>query len=530
MRRLPIGIQSFEKLRDKGFVYVDKTALIYDMAQRAAGPVFLSRPRRFGKSLLCSTLKALFQGRRDLFKGLAIDSLDWDWKPYPVIHIDLNPADYTTGIDALEMILHNTLENNARNADIALRGEKPEIQLSNLLFDLHEKYKQRVAVIIDEYDKPLLNTIDDRKLHEQVRNALKGFYGVFKSADDHTTFVFLTGVTKFSKVSIFSDLNNLTDISLDHRKAAICGITQTEMEQNFGEEIETIICERNISRSDYLSDLKRFYNGYRFSRDPLTVYNPFGLLQHFHSGGTFDPYWFATGTPTFLFKLIENQHIDILHLEEEKITSGSFTKFDAENMSAVPVLYQSGYLTIVDYNDDDGIFSLGFPNEEVRTAFSKTLIEHYTHASTSADTLSAVFPSALAHGDIDTAMNALKIFLAAIPYDIQIAKEKYYQTIMHLVFRMFGFNCRSEVRIANGRIDTLVETKNQVFCFEFKLQNDDSTTATADDALRQIDSKEYLLPWSGSGKKLYKIGVSFDYEKRNIDEWKIATERHTGIS
>jgi hypothetical protein len=221
-----------------------------------------------------------------------------------------------------------------------------------------------------------------------------------------------------------------------------------------------------------------------------------------------------------LFKLIENQHIDILHLEEEKITSASFAKFDAENMNVVPVLYQSGYLTITDYNKDSGIFTLGYPNDEVRTAFSKTLIEYYMHTTMPTDALSAAFPVALGKGDIDGAMESLKVFLAAIPYDIQIAQEKYYQTIIHLVFRMLGFNCRCEVRLADGRIDTLVETKTQVFCFEFKLKN--SNDGTAEDALRQIDNKDYLLPWNGSGKELYKIGVSFDYEKRNIGEWKFA--------
>jgi hypothetical protein len=517
-RKLPIGIQSFAKLREGGFVYVDKSRKIYDLVDNAAGPVFLSRPRRFGKSLLCSTLEALFEGRRDLFKGLAIDSLDWEWKQYPIIHLDLNAADYTTGLETLEMTLKNQIMTIALNEGVALRGEIASIQFTNLINDLHSKYKERVAVIIDEYDKPLLSTIDNRELHEQMRNALRGFYGVFKSSDKHLNFVFLTGVTKFSQVSIFSDLNNLTDISLNPKYNDICGITQQELEQCFDEEITTIAEKKNTKRKNYIADLKRFYNGYRFSSDTLTVYNPFGLLQHFGNEGIFDSYWFATGTPTFLLKLIEAQHIDILNLEKETVTLDDFHKFDAENMGAVPVLYQSGYLTIKEYNQTNDEFILDYPNDEVRSAFARSLLEYYTKLPDS-NTRATVnrIPSALRNGDIDTAMNALKSFLAAVPYDIQIKQEKYYQTIVHLVFRMLGFDCRSEVQIADGRIDTLVETKNNVFCFEFKLNE------SAESALQQIDTNEYLLPWTGSGKKLFKVGVSFDYEKRNIVEWKVKT-------
>ncbi|GHV20755.1 ATPase AAA [Spirochaetia bacterium] len=518
-RKLPIGIQSFAKLREGGFVYVDKSRQIYNLVDNAAGPVFLSRPRRFGKSLLCSTLKALFEGRRDLFKGLAIDSLDWEWKSYPVIHLDLNAADYTQGLNKLNALLSSMLGTAAKSAGLSVCSDTPpEIQFRELISEMHKKTELPVAVIIDEYDKPLLSTIDNRELHEQMRNALKGFYGVFKSSDEYLEFVFLTGVTKFSKVSIFSDLNNLTDISLNPKYSDICGITQNELEQCFYEEITLIAQEKNTKPETYIDDLKRFYNGYRFSSNPITVYNPFGLLQHFGNDGKFSSYWFATGTPTFLLKLIEAQHIDILNLEKETVTLDDFHKFDAENMDAVPVLYQSGYLTISDYNKDTEEFALDYPNIEVRSAFSRSLLGYFTNIpdSKTRATVNKI-PSALRNGDIDAAMNALKSFLASVPYNIQIKQEKYYQTIVHLIFRMLGFDCRSEVQIADGRIDTLVETIDKVFCFEFKLNG------SAQDALQQIDSKEYLLPWSGSGKKLFKVGVSFDFEKRNILEWKVSS-------
>jgi hypothetical protein len=291
-------------------------------------------------------------------------------------------------------------------------------------------------------------------------------------------------------------------------------MTQAELEKNFQEEITEIANGKNTNRETYLSDLKRFYNGYRFSENPLTVYNPFGLLQHFGNEGIFESYWFATGTPTFLLKLIEAQHIDILNLEKETVERSDFRKFDDSNMDAVPVLYQSGYLTISDYDKDNDEFALNYPNDEVRSAFARSLLEYYTKIPDSnTRSLMTTIPKSLRAGDIDSAMNTLKSFLASIPYDIQIKEEKYYQTIVHLIFRMLGFNCRSEVAIADGRIDTLLETKTSVFCFEFKLNG------TASDALQQIDTKDYLLPWQNSGKKLFKIGVSFDFKKRNIDRW-----------
>jgi hypothetical protein len=328
---------------------------------------------------------------------------------------------------------------------------------------------------------------------------------------------FLTGVTKFSQVSVFSDLNNITDISLNPRYYDLCGITQEELERDFDSEIEAVLNEKHTDRQSYLGEVKRFYNGYRFSERPDTVYNPFGLLNHFNEQGKFGAYWFATGTPTFLVTLIEKQKIDILNLEKTAFAFAGLQKFNVDSMDALAVLYQSGYLTIVDYDDEFGIYTLDYPNEEVRSAFAEALLEQYVRApGQEVNTLAVKLPKALSKGDIEGAMQILPPFLASIPYDIQIKDEKYYQTVVHLIFRMLGLYCRSEARIAAGRIDTLVETKQHVYCFEFKLDG------TAEEALAQIDRKEYLLPWSGSGKDLIKVGVSFDYEKRNIGEWKTA--------
>ncbi|MDR0822771.1 MAG: AAA family ATPase, partial [Endomicrobium sp.] len=314
--KFPIGIQDFVKLREEGFLYVDKTERIYDLITKAAGPVFLSRPRRFGKSLLCSTLGAIFENKRELFKGLAIDSSDWQWKRYPVVRIDLNPGNYSRGIEELSVTIKSAIESCAVRYDVPFVGETNSNCLSRLIENLHNRYNERVVVIIDEYDKPLLSTIDNPKLNIQLRDALKGFYAVLKSSDEHLKFVFLTGVTKFSKVSIFSDLNNLTDISLSPKYGDLCGITQEELEKNFQDNINEITKNASIKKEDYLEKLRRFYNGYRFSSNPITVYNPFGLLNHFNNEGLFLSYWYETGTPTFLIKLIKNQNIDIINLKK----------------------------------------------------------------------------------------------------------------------------------------------------------------------------------------------------------------------
>jgi hypothetical protein len=475
------------------------------------GTVFLSRPRRFGKSLLCSTLAALFEGRRELFTGLAIDSLEWDWKKHPVVHIDLNPANYSNGTVELLSVVRRYLNEDAKKIGVQLSDDTISGQFQELIMKGYKSLSEKVVVIIDEYDKPLLDTIDRRETHEALKNELRGFYGVLKSCDQFLRFVLLTGVTKFSQVSIFSQLNNLNDISLDPDYCDLCGITHDELETCFQPEIERVSTENGLDRQEYIDKLKRFYNGYRFSKKDVTVYNPFGLLNHFNKHGDFGAYWFATGTPTFLIKLIEEQRIDILEIEGKKIALSEFQRFDAGNMDALPVLYQAGYLTIVDCSAD-GVYTLDYPNEEVRAALAESLLHYFLEDSNNKYSKYDV-ADALLEGNVDRAMNALRTIFASIPYGIHLKDEKYYQTIVHLVFRMMGLVALSEVQTADGRIDTLVVTRKQVYCFEFKLNG------SAEEALAQIDSKEYLLPWRGVGKKLVKVGVSFDYEKRNIKEW-----------
>jgi hypothetical protein len=524
MKRLPLGIQVFEKVIEGNYLYVDKTAIIHELLTTAGNVVFLSRPRRFGKSLLCSTLGSLFEGKRELFAGLAIDSLDWQWNKHPVVFIDFNAANYADGKIALLASLEAQLNIIAEDHGVTLQGESSSTKLASLVRTLANKYNQRVAVIIDEYDKPLLGTIDAPEIHKQLRDELKAFFGVLKSSDEFLQFSFLTGVTKFSKVSIFSDLNQLDDISFNPKYAALCGITQEELERDFVGGITEFAPDNDLTVDGYKDKLRTVYNGYRFTKKDLTVYNPFGLINHFINDGNFAPYWFESGSPTFLFKLIRDQRIDIVNLGDLTISQQSFTKFDIENLDAVAVLYQSGYLTIKDYIEESGNFKLGYPNQEVSSAFSKQLLG-FTYPN-DGTYFADNFPEKLIFGQIDAALQMLKEFLASIPYDIQISDEKYYQSLLHTIFTMFGLRTRSEVRIAAGRIDTLVETKKYVYCFEFKLNSPDSTKQyTSKDALEQIGTKEYLTPWQGSGKQLFKVGVIFDYAKRNITDWHYLIEQ-----
>jgi hypothetical protein len=528
-RKLPIGRQDFAGIREDNNVYVDKTGRVHEFLTGSGKAFFLSRPRRFGKSLLCSTLAAIFEGRRDLFAGLAIDKLDWDWKKRPVVRIDLNPGDYGKGAESLDNQLNTSLDLCSRSYGVPLEGNDASSRFRYLLSNLREKTGERAAVIIDEYDKPLLSTLDNPELHKTIRSALRGFYSVLKSSDEYLCFAFLTGITKFSKVSIFSELNHLSDLTLNSRYADICGITQEELERDFAPEIEEVLRETGRDRGEYLQRLKDFYNGYRFTEKNLSVYNPYGLLNHFYEDGKFRPYWFETATPAFLVKLIETQHIDIANLEKLTVSESDFIRYDAENMNAVPLLYQTGYLTISGYDETWQEYSLDYPNEEVRSSFANSLLALYLHApQDEKEALTVRLPRMLRTGDPEGAMETLRSFMASIPYDIVVEGEKYFQTVVHIVFRMLGFNARSEVRIAAGRIDTLVELPDYVYCFEFKLERAEGGESgkklaeLAALALGQIDSKDYLLPWRGSGKKLIKAGVAFDYGKRNIGAWRIS--------
>jgi hypothetical protein len=512
MRKLPIGIQDFIGIREDGYHYVDKTAAIHRLL--TAGKVFfLSRPRRFGKSLLCSMLGAIFEGKRELFSGLVIDSLPWKWKKHPVIRIDLNAAVFEKGVTQLETLLNTSLERIARINNIDVMGNSPPDRFRKLIEALHDATGEKVAVIIDEYDKPLISTIDLPGLHAEYRAFLKGFYGVLKSADEHLAFLLVTGVTKFSQVSVFSDLNQVRDISMDTRFSDLCGITQAELERDFAEEITHYALQKGITGKAYLDILRKWYDGYHFSKADVSVYNPFSLLNHFATGD-FSPYWFSTGTPTFLLKLIEHQDIDIRNLEKLELSAEDFGNYRKDTMEAVPVLYQAGYLTITGYDERRNMYTLDYPNDEVRISFAKALADKYAYAPEfRRSALVADFADALESGDVNGFMEALIPFFAGIPYDLNDQTERHYQVVFYLVFRLLGQYCETEVKSSRGRADAVVHAGEYVYCFEFKLRG------SAEEALAQIDNKEYLTPYTGAGKTLVKVGVEFDRAKRNVGRW-----------
>jgi len=514
MKKLPVGVQVFETIIEKDALYVDKTDKIYNIITGISSQCFLSRPRRFGKTLLCWTLDALFSGKKELFEGLAISKTDWKWESYPVIRLDMSAGSYSKGLTDTEISIGAQLESNAKKLGISLNAKEPlAVQFQKLIEESVIKYGKKSVVIIDEYDNPLLSVIHKKDVFDSVREMLKDFYKIIKSSEVNLRFAFITGITKFAKVSVFSTLNNLTDLTLDPQFADICGITQEELERDFAGYIEKFAVEHG-GKENYLNSLKDFYNGYRFSEDKVTVYNPFGLVNHFKSG-KFAPYWFESGTPGYLMNLIESQKVDILTFKNMIVTSNGLNNYNTETLQATPMLYQAGYLTIVDYNKATDNYTLDYPNTEIRAAFSKELVERYLKVTESdKEALIANLTEYLFSGDVTSAMElSLKPFMAKIPYNITICHEHYFQTVFHIIFTALGLKCQSEVIIATGRIDSVVETPKYVYCFEFKLNK------TAQEAIKQIDENDYLAPYRGKGKTLFKVGVNFNYEERKIEDW-----------
>jgi len=432
------------------------------------------------------------------------------------------------GPETLQRVLHEQLVAQAEKLEIEIPDDYAEIRLRYLIRRACKKFGEKAVVIVDEYDNPLLETIDNPDLHQQVRRDLRGFYSVLKASYQYLRFVFLTGITKFSHVSIFSVLNHLDDITLDPSYACICGITQEELDTNFGPEIASSVANTGQTIQEYMGDLRKFYNGYRFSRSPITVYNPFGLLLHFKKGGEFSSYWYETGSPDYLIRLLTKQKLPILAMDSMRIASDSFRTLDVDSMEADAILYQSGYLTISHYDPVRREYVLDFPNSEVSSAFAKSLASGSMNVQKKdADALMTDLPLTFAAGDIDEAINAIRAFLASIPHSIAFPSENFYETAIFIVFKMLGIKCHVEMQLLIGRIDILVVVPQYVYCFEFKIirQAGAPVSATklkraATRAVAQITNNEYLLPWVRSRKKLYKIGVVIDGSSRNVGEWK----------
>jgi len=511
--KYPLGIQNFEKIRTDGYLYMDKTALLYDIV-KGGTYYFLSRPRRFGKSLLISTLEAYFQGKRELFKGLAIDQLEQEWKQYPVLHLDLNAEKYTTP-EALDHILNSVLvdwENLYGKGD----GETTlASRFKGIIRRAYEQTGQKVVILVDEYDKPLLQAFGNNKLQDDYRATLKAFYGVEKSMDGCIQFAFFTGVTKFSKVSVFSDLNNLTDITMDRRYVELCGITEREIRHTLDAEVGQLALDNNLSKEACYEKLKLNYDGYHFEHDTVGVYNPFSLL-HVMDAKAFKDYWFETGTPTVLVEALKQNGYNLNDLTQEEVTADLLGSLDSIDTNPIPLLYQSGYLTIKDYDPEFGTYLLGFPNQEVGRGFTRFLIPYYSRLKANQGQLFvAKFVKELRAGKTESFMQRLESLFAQGDYQVMGDAELYFQNVCWVIFRMIGFYTEVERHTSDGRMDMVIQTQDYIYIFEFKLDK------SADEALRQIEDKQYAKPFEHDGRKIYKIGINFSTKTRRIDGWKM---------
>lgn len=511
-RKLPIGIQTFSDIRTNGYLYVDKTALVWKMANTGK-PYFLSRPRRFGKSLLLSTFEAYFEGRKELFSGLAIEQMETEWKQHPVLHLDLNARKYETPADLVAM-LNQHLEMWEDMYGDEKKDRDPEERFEYVIRRACEQTGSRVVVLVDEYDKPLLQTLGNEALHDDYRQTLKAFYGVLKSADRYLRFVFLTGVTKFAQVSVFSDLNQLQDISLWPDYAMVCGITKEELLQNFHPELEILANANRMSYDEAVDRMTHLYDGYHFSAYSEGVFNPFSVLNAFKSK-MLDSFWFQTGTPTFLVELLKKSDYDLRTLlDGVEAPASSFTEYRANANNPIPLIYQSGYLTIKEYDSRFKNYLLEFPNEEVSYGFVNFLIPFYTSLKDNDQGFYiGKFIYELEHGDCDAFLTRLQAFFADFPYELNDKTERHYQVVFYLVFKLMGQFTDAEVRSARGRADAVVKTPKYIYVFEFKLNG------TAEEALRQIDDKKYLIPYQVDGREVIKVGVEFSAEERNIARW-----------
>ena len=526
--KYPIGIQDFESIINGNYVYVDKTALIYRLVTE--GKIyFLSRPRRFGKSLLVSTLEAYFQGRKELFKGLAIDELEKEWAEYPVFHIDFNGSNFTkpyTLEEVIEKFLSDQEDLYGRNPNSRDTGNR----FKDILKAAHQKTGKRAVVLIDEYDKPLLDVLDTgfstvvdgekRLLEDHHRNILKGFYSVFKAADADLQFVLLTGVTKFSQVSVFSGFNQPEDISMSRDFESLCGITEDELYHYFAEPIYKLAERYKTTVGEMKERLKRHYDGYHFSDELTDIYNPFSILNACKSCYIAD-YWFKTGTPTYLIRLLNHTCENLNELTGKYYDPSQFIDYKADVEKPLPMIYQSGYLTIKDCDLEMGTFLLDFPNNEVKKGFVTLVANNYLQPEKDSGSWARDIVGALKTGDLELLHKLLTSFLADIPYtmrrkETERERERYFHYTFYLLMRMVSvYTVYTEKQQSEGRVDCIVETPNYIYIFEFKLDG------TADEALSQIEEKGYARPYEADSRKLFKVGTVFSSETGTISDFKV---------
>ena len=542
--KYPIGVQTFDKIIGGGYLYIDKTEYVHRLANTYEY-VFLSRPRRFGKSLLSSTLHSWFAGEKELFDGLKAGELKKDWPKHPVLHFDMSSAKHKNEEQLLGELDKKLYVYEQQYG----RGEKDiniNQRLEGLVWRAVEKTGEKAVIIIDEYDAPLMDVMNNQERLEPMRQIMRNFYSPIKSLDPYLRFVFITGINKFAQLSIFSELNNLQNISMMPEYSAICGISQSELETQMVEPVRILAEKQGISRDEALAQLKRNYDGYHFCEGSEDIYNPFSLMKAL-SSGRIGSYWYESGTPTFLMEMMKEERMDETQLDRmSEIAESDFDISPEVSYSVLPLLYQAGYLTIKDYNREDDSYTLGYPNKEVREGFMKGLLANYKSREGMSASFVLQFNRALKDNDIDKALTLMQSFLAGIPYDLENKSEKHFQTIIYLIFSLLGYYTQAEVKSAVGRADAVCRTKDRIYVFEFKVDG------SAEEALKQIDDKGYLIPYraacldggsavsnaatgvasgrtagdSGSSTtpELVKVGVNISTQTRTIAEWKTEVE------
>lgn len=513
-RRYPIGIQTFSEIRERNYLYIDKTQYLVDFIDKGYKYVFLSRPRRFGKSLFASMIHAYYEGRKDLFEGLAMGEYEKDWVKHPVLHFDMSAAKHMDK-DMLERYLADMLTD--QEAVFGYKSEKqdPNIRLKDLVVTANRLTGRKVVLIIDEYDAPLLDVVHEELNLAALRRAMQNFYSPIKSLDPYLEFVFLTGITKFAQLSIFSELNNLFNISMYDKYSAICGISSEELHTQMLPDVERLAEHLHLSVDETFERLKRKYDGYHFSKNSEDVYNPFSLIKALASGDISD-YWFDSGTPTYIIKLLQKYNVGLRDLTGQDAGVSDFD-VSPENMTTVlPLLYQSGYLTIKHYDPMIDLYTLGYPNEEVRTGMVRSLAANYlTPAEGTNSSFVIKFVKAVIADDMEQALTLMRAYLAGVSYRLSNKTERDVQTIFYLVFSLIGSFIKVEEESAHGRADVVITLPSVVYVMELKFDG------SADAALRQIDEKGYLIPYTADGKRLVKVGVNYSSEERTITEWRI---------
>ena len=513
----PIGIQTFSEIRTNDNLYIDKTAYIYRMANSDGKYFFLNRPRRFGKSLLVSTLLSYFEGRKELFKGLAIDNLENEWAEYPVLHFDLSGGKHQEE-DQLNRYLDFILKDNERRFGVECDAVDANVRLANLIASVYKKTGKQVVVLIDEYDAPLLDVVHQDERLESLRHLMRNFYSPLKQCEPMLRFVFLTGITKFSQLSIFSELNNITNISMDEAYAGICGITKEELLTQMSDDIDRLAEKLSITRENAIQQLKDNYDGYHFTYPSPDIFNPYSLLNCF-SKEKIGAYWFGSGTPTFLIEMMRKFGTTPMDIGESEMADVSDFDAPTETMeSIVPLLYQSGYVTIKDYDEETNLYELGIPNKEIRIGLFKSLLPNYlTRSSQRGKVAIAQMSVLIKNGDIDGALELFRTFLATVPYCENTKYEGHFQQLMYVVFALLtDYRILVEQRTSKGRTDITLETQDSIYIMELKFGN------TADEALAQINANHYANAFAMSNKKTIKVGIGFDVkDERNITEWKV---------